>query len=94
MDFQLKKLLFVQTIVRKEADKLESSVDDPKQYYIIEEELLVNTLISVPKEHKKNLNCAAINHEGVLHISEFVRFHKLIACYRFFVEFRVLLSRL
>ena len=67
----------LQTIFGKEADKLENSVDDPKQYYIIEKEPLVNKFISVPKEHKKNLNCAAFNAgivEGVLETSGFVSF--------------------
>jgi hypothetical protein len=72
-------LLFIRTTVwktlfGKEADKLENSVDDPKQYYIIEKEPLVNKFISIPKDHKKSLNCASFNAgivEGVLETSGF-----------------------
>jgi len=46
------------TLFGKEADKLEHANDDERTYYIIENEPLVNTFISVPKD-KGSLNCAA-----------------------------------
>uniref|UniRef100_A0A8B9DSF6 Trafficking protein particle complex subunit 5 n=1 Tax=Anser cygnoides TaxID=8845 RepID=A0A8B9DSF6_ANSCY len=42
----------------KEADKLEQANDDPRTYYVIEREPLVNAYISVPRENS-TLNCAA-----------------------------------
>ncbi|KRY20904.1 Trafficking protein particle complex subunit 5 [Trichinella patagoniensis] len=56
-------LLFIKTtlfksIFGKEADKLERNSENPRIYYIIEREPLVNTFISVPKD-KGNLNCAS-----------------------------------
>uniref|UniRef100_A0A8B9ZZP6 Trafficking protein particle complex subunit 5 n=2 Tax=Anatinae TaxID=2068716 RepID=A0A8B9ZZP6_9AVES len=42
----------------KEADKLEQANDDPRTYYVIEREPLLNAYISVPRENS-TLNCAA-----------------------------------
>jgi hypothetical protein len=72
-------LLFIRSTVWKtlfgrEADKLEHSTDDQRQYYIIEKDPLVNHFISVPKD-KGSLNCAAFNAgivEGVLETSGFL----------------------
>jgi len=71
-------LLFIKstvwkTLFGKEADKLEHSADDSRQYYIIEKDPLVNRFISVPKD-KGSLNCASFNAgivEGILETSGF-----------------------
>lgn len=58
----------------KEADKLEHSTDDQRQYYIIEKDPLVNKFISIPKD-KGNLNCATFSAgilEGILETTGFV----------------------
>jgi len=74
----LNVLLFIRstvwkTLFGKEADKLEHSTDDQRQYYIIEKEPLVNKFISIPKD-KATLNCASFNAgilEGILETSGF-----------------------
>jgi len=74
----LNTLLFIRstvwkTLFGKEADKLEHSTDDQRQYYIIEKDPLVNKFISVPKD-KTTLNCASFNAgilEGILETSGF-----------------------
>jgi len=89
----LNMLLFIRSTVWKtlfgiEADKLEHSTDDNRQYYILEKEPVVNRFISVPKD-KGNLNCAAFNAgivEGVLETSGFpakviAQWHKGITYY-------------
>ncbi|KRX46221.1 Trafficking protein particle complex subunit 5 [Trichinella nativa] len=71
-------LLFIKTtlfksIFGKEADKLERNSENPRIYYIIEREPLVNTFISVPKD-KGNLNCASFTGgiiEAVLNLNNF-----------------------
>ncbi|KRX82585.1 Trafficking protein particle complex subunit 5 [Trichinella sp. T6] len=71
-------LLFIKTtlfksIFGKEADKLERNSENPRIYYIIEREPLVNTFISVPKD-KGNLNCASFTGgiiEAVLTLNNF-----------------------
>ncbi|GMT15255.1 hypothetical protein PFISCL1PPCAC_6552, partial [Pristionchus fissidentatus] len=45
-------------LFNKEADKLERSNDDQKTYLLIENNPIVNTFISIPKD-KPHLNCAA-----------------------------------
>ncbi|KAI6057503.1 Trafficking protein particle complex subunit 5 [Aix galericulata] len=59
----LSALLFVKgpvwrALFGKEADKLEQANDDPRTYYVIEREPLLNAYISVPRENS-TLNCAA-----------------------------------
>ncbi|CAJ0945764.1 unnamed protein product, partial [Mesorhabditis belari] len=56
----------------KEADRLERSNDNPRNYHLIEKEPLVNTYISVPKDN--SLNCAAFSAgiiEAMLEASNF-----------------------
>uniref|UniRef100_A0A5S6Q2T6 Trafficking protein particle complex subunit 5 n=1 Tax=Trichuris muris TaxID=70415 RepID=A0A5S6Q2T6_TRIMR len=67
------KTTFMKNVFGKEADKLERNSENPRIYYIIENDPLVNTFISIPKD-KGSLNVAAFTGgliESVLNLNNF-----------------------
>ncbi|CDW53540.1 Trafficking protein particle complex subunit 5 [Trichuris trichiura] len=67
------KTTFMKNVFGKEADKLERNSENPRIYYIIENDPLVNTFISIPKD-KGSLNVAAFTGgliESVLKLNNF-----------------------
>lgn len=65
----------------KSTDQLQKSTDDPRVYYVYENEPVINKYITLPRELKNSLNCANFN-AGII--------FSVLACFGFKAEVKTL----